>query len=61
MELSDLLHLLDCDVSKILPARAQLLRAMADETCNAPTRNYYISCASEIEKALGQEKRPEAR
>ena len=51
LELSDLLLALGHDKANILQKRAALLRRMADETYNSPTRNYYISCAAEIEKS----------
>jgi alkyl sulfatase BDS1-like metallo-beta-lactamase superfamily hydrolase len=52
LELSDLLLVLDHDRTNVLRQRAALLREMADATYNSPTRNYYISCAAEIEKGL---------
>ena len=49
MELVDRLIAANVHASKARALKVQALRALADLTVNAPTRNYYLLCARELE------------
>ncbi|MDP5350033.1 MAG: hypothetical protein NWQ32_16835, partial [Paracoccaceae bacterium] len=50
MELVDRLIALDTEAPAARALKVRALRVIADETINAPTRNYYLLSAREIEE-----------
>lgn len=50
MELTDRLIAADVEASKARELKVTALRHLADLTVNAPTRNYYLLCARELEE-----------
>jgi len=52
MELADRLLAADQDKAEAVTLKASALRSIADTTINAPTRNYYLLAARELEESL---------
>ena len=53
MELADRLIVTQTEGAEAKAVKIAALRSLADETVNAPTRNYYILAARELEETLG--------
>ncbi len=53
MELVDRLLATDALIAEATKVKTAALRRVADQTVNAPTRNYYLLAARELEEALG--------
>jgi len=52
MELADRLIAADLEGVKASLVKIQALRVIADRTVNAPTRNYYLLAARELEETI---------